>query len=618
MGLVGTDTLLGVLARDPGENVGSYAIGQGTLANSNYTITFVPADFAITAAPVTVTADAGQSKVYGAADPTLTYQSVGLVGTDTLLGVLARDPGENVGSYAIGQGSLANSNYTITFVPADFTITAAPVTVTADAGQSKVYGTSDPTLTYHAVGLVGTDTLSGVLARDPGENVGSYAIGQGSLANSNYTITFVPADFTITAHGVTVTADAGQSKVYGAADPTLTYQTVGLVGTDTLLGVLARDPGENVGSYAIGQGTLSSSNYTITFVPADFAITAAPVTVTADAGQSKVYGAADPTLTYQTVGLVSGDHLSGQLGRVPGENVGSYAIGQGTLANSNYTITFVPADFAITAAPVTVTADAGQSKVYGAADPTLTYHAVGLVGTDTLLGVLARDPGENVGSYAISQGTLSSSNYTITFVPADFAITAAPVTVTADAGQSKVYGTADPTLTYQSVGLVGTDTLSGALGRVPGENVGSYAIGQGSLANSNYTITFVPADFAITAAPVTVTADAGQSKVYGTSDPTLTYHAVGLVGTDTLLGVLARDPGENVGSYAISQGTLSELELHDHVRAGRLCDHGGAGDGDRGCGSVEGVWGCGSDVDVSVGGSGRDRHSVGCVGSCPG
>ena len=143
---------------------------------------------------------------------------------------------------------------------------------------------------------------------------------------------------------------------------------------DTLSGVLARDPGENVGSYAISQGTLANSNYTITFVPADFAITAAPVTVTADAGQSKVYGTADPTLTYQSVGLVSGDTLSGALGRVPGENVGSYAIGQGTLSSSNYTITFVPADFAITAAPVTVTADAGQSKVYGAADPTLTYQ----------------------------------------------------------------------------------------------------------------------------------------------------------------------------------------------------------------------------------------------------
>ena len=31
----------GALTRAPGENVGAYAIQQGTLANSNYNITFV-------------------------------------------------------------------------------------------------------------------------------------------------------------------------------------------------------------------------------------------------------------------------------------------------------------------------------------------------------------------------------------------------------------------------------------------------------------------------------------------------------------------------------------------------------------------------------------------------
>ena len=90
------------------------------------------------------------------------------------------------------------------------------------------------------------------------------------------------------------------------------------------------------------------------------------------AGQTKTYGAADPALTYQiTVGtLVAGDAFAGSLTRAPGEDVGAYAIGQGTLsAGANYNITFVGADFAITAKPITVTADAGQSKVFGSADP---------------------------------------------------------------------------------------------------------------------------------------------------------------------------------------------------------------------------------------------------------
>ena len=50
--------------------------------------------------------------------------------------------------YAINQGTLsAGTNYALAFVGANLTITARPVTVTADA-KSKVYGDDDPALTY--------------------------------------------------------------------------------------------------------------------------------------------------------------------------------------------------------------------------------------------------------------------------------------------------------------------------------------------------------------------------------------------------------------------------------------------------------------------------------------
>ena len=104
-----------------------------------------------------------------------------------------------------------------------------------------------------------------------------------------------------------------------------------------------------------------------------------------------------------------------------------------------------------------------------------------------------------MGAYAIAQGTLSAgANYAVTFVSADFAITAKPITVTADAGQSKVFGSADPALTYVSSDL--DASFSGVLTRAAGEDVGAYAIGQGTLsAGANYNITFVGADLAITA-----------------------------------------------------------------------------------------------------------------------
>ena len=69
---MGDDTLNGSLSRDAGEDVGIYIIHQGTLDNPNYAITFVDGTLEITQRPITVTADS-LSKVYGDADPALTY-----------------------------------------------------------------------------------------------------------------------------------------------------------------------------------------------------------------------------------------------------------------------------------------------------------------------------------------------------------------------------------------------------------------------------------------------------------------------------------------------------------------------------------------------------------------
>ena len=86
----------------------------------------------MTAAALTVTADA-QTRAYGAANPTLTYTSTGLVNGDTLTGALAtrRPSTSNVAGspYAITQGTLAaSSNYTLTYTGANLTVTAAALT----------------------------------------------------------------------------------------------------------------------------------------------------------------------------------------------------------------------------------------------------------------------------------------------------------------------------------------------------------------------------------------------------------------------------------------------------------------------------------------------------------
>ena len=365
--LVSGDGFSGALSRTAGESVagGPYAINQGTLtAGPNYTIAFTGAALTITPRPVTVTADAGQTKVYGDADPVLTYQvtSGSMASGDAFTGALARTAGEHVADspFPITQGTLSlGDNYTLAFIGASFAITPRPVTVTADA-KTKVYGDANPALTYQVTTgtLASGDNFTGAVTRAPGEDVGSYAITQGTLAlPSDYTLAFIGANLSITARPVTVTADA-KTKVYGESDPALTYQlTAGtLVTGDAFSGTLTRTAGENAGTHAILQGTLAlSANYALTFIGADLSITPRPVEVTADA-KTKVYGDPDPALTYHITSgtLAFGDGFSGALSRAAGEHVSGspYAITQGTLTlGTNYTLSFVGADLAITPRP---------------------------------------------------------------------------------------------------------------------------------------------------------------------------------------------------------------------------------------------------------------------------
>src|SRR5206468_1341849 len=215
--------------------------------------------------------------------------------------------------YGITQGSLsAGTNYNILFTGANLTITPRDLTVTADA-QSKLYGASDPALTYTHGTLYNGDTnsvFSGALTRASGENVGTYAITEGSLsAGTNYNILFTGANFTITPRDLTVTADPN-TKLYGASDPALTYTHGTLYNGDTdsvFTDSLTRAAGENVGTYAIQQGPLSAgSNYNILFTGANLTITPRDLTVTADA-KTKIYGASDPALTYTHGTLYNGD-----------------------------------------------------------------------------------------------------------------------------------------------------------------------------------------------------------------------------------------------------------------------------------------------------------------------
>ncbi|HHN2213827.1 TPA: MBG domain-containing protein, partial [Pseudomonas aeruginosa] len=483
----------GSLSRVAGENVGVYGINQGGLGlvSANYDLSYQGNNLTITKALLNVIADA-KTKVYGDADPSLTYQVSGLKNGDTAGAVLnggslSRVAGENVGVYGINQGDLAlnSGNYDLSYQGNNLTITKALLNVIADA-KTKVYGDADPSLTFQVSGLKNGDTAGAVLnggslSRAAGENVGVYGINQGDLAlnSGNYDLSYQGNNLTITKALLNVIADA-KTKVYGDADPSLTFQVSGLKNGDTAGAVLnggslSRVAGENVGVYGIKQGGLGlvSGNYDLSYQGNNLTITKALLNVIADA-KTKVYGDADPSLTYQVSGLKNGDSagsiLTGGLNRAAGENVGVYGINQGDLAlnSGNYDLSYQGNNLTITKALLNVIADA-KTKVYGDADPSLTYQVSGLKNGDTAGAVLnggslSRVAGENVGVYGINQGdlALNSGNYDLSYQGNNLTITKALLNVIADA-KTKVYGDADPSLTYQVSGLKNGDTAGAVL-----------------------------------------------------------------------------------------------------------------------------------------------------------
>ena len=180
--------------------------------------------YANAGAPYVVSID-NAIRFYGNANPVFTYLLTPDAG-DSLLGspLLSTSAtiASNVGSYAINGATgslLADSNRGFSFTPGALAITQRPINITANAAQAKIYGNADPALAYTPEangtnrGLVGTDSFTGTLARAAGENVASYAINQGTLANGNYAISFIGDSFDITQRSLTLTMGA-TAKTY--------------------------------------------------------------------------------------------------------------------------------------------------------------------------------------------------------------------------------------------------------------------------------------------------------------------------------------------------------------------------------------------------------------------
>ncbi len=191
-----------------------------------------------------------------------------------------------------------------------------------------------------------------------------YAITASGAADSDYTISYVAGQLTVTPAELTITAN-NQTKVYGAALPTLTASYSGFVNGDTAASLTTQptlsttaSAGSHVAGspYGITASGAADSDYTISYVAGSLTVTPAGLTITAN-NQTKVYGAALPTLTASYVGFVNGD-TSASLTTQPtltttataSSHVAGnpYSITARGAADSDYTISHVPGALTVT------------------------------------------------------------------------------------------------------------------------------------------------------------------------------------------------------------------------------------------------------------------------------
>lgn len=221
-------------------------------------------------------------------------------------------------------------------------------TMTVTQGHITYGGTVSPSVTnkpadagevsYTYVGRNGTSYSSSATAP---KNVGEYTVK--AKCESSTTIYTAEANFAIqpkSISDVTVTLDKTSLKYNGSAQTvTVTVKDgTSTLTKDTDYTVTGATSGTDVNSYTVT--VTGKGNYTDS-VEKTWKITPATLTVTPVANQSKKFKEADPALTYNCSGNVSGQTpaFNGALSRAEGEDAGQYDITLGNLTlkdNGNF------------------------------------------------------------------------------------------------------------------------------------------------------------------------------------------------------------------------------------------------------------------------------------------
>jgi len=596
-----------------GSNAGTYFAysALGTLASEmGYGFTFVPGTVIIDPRTISAVLNANDKTYDGTMGATGSLGLSGVIAGDTV-GIsstgLAFDS-RNAGTRTVTAGGLSLSgadagNYVLsaTSVTDLADILAKAITATLSANGKTYDGTTVATGSLSLAGLIGTDQVSatGNLAFDSrnagtGRTVTAGGITLSGADAGNYTVnTMATALADILAKAITATLSANGKTYDGTTAATGSLSLAGLVGNDQVSanGSLAFDSrnagtGRTVTAGGITLSGADAGNYTVNTTATALAdILARTITATLSANGKTYDGTTAATGTLGLDGVVVGDAVSATSTGLAfdsrnagaGRTVTASGLGLSGADAGNYVLssTSVAALADILAKAITATLSANGKTYDGTTAATGALSLSGVLSGDQVtvgtsgIAFDSKNAGTRIATAeGLTLGGADAGNYTIagtatgTAVIAQKAITA---TATAD---SRVYdGTNVATGRIALTGPIAGDTVTGTASyRFADANAGTgrtvqvsgLALTGADAANYSVTLSATPVTADIARRAVTVTVN-GTTKIFGQPDPVFGYtvSSGSVVGGDGFSGALAREAGEQVGRYAIGQGTLA-------------------------------------------------------------
>ena len=404
---------------------------------------------------------------------------------------------------SFGVAATASSGLTVGFTtqtPAKCTVAGTTVTI-VEAGTCTIRASQAGDATYNPAPDVDRDVTI---------NKADQTIDFGAIAGKTYG----NSPFSVSA---TATSTLPVSFALGA----------GSVGCSLSGAMVTITAATGIGqSCIIAASQAGSVNYNAApSVNRQFSIARANLALAVD-DKSRLYGQNNPALTGTLTGVAYDDNITASYSTTATQNsdVGTYPITatlndpNSRLGNYNVPSPMPQGELEITPAPLTVAAEDKQKDYDGQAFTPFTAEYTGFAlgqNPNVLSGTLGFSGSAvgavNAGSYTITPGGLTSSNYTITFQNGTLTINKVTLTVTAVNrekvfdGQPYPFNTdrgATTDVTYSGfVSSEGPSVLTGTLSfsAAGATAVGTYTNTPGGLGATNYAIAYAPGTLKILA-----------------------------------------------------------------------------------------------------------------------